>query len=56
VAELSNQLIFSRSRFAGKERDTETGNDYFGAKVLLEFDGAIHEPGPWMWLMNELKH
>ena len=33
--------------FTGKERDSESGNDYFGAKVLWLFDGPLHEPGRW---------
>ncbi|ABF41778.1 hypothetical protein Acid345_2777 [Candidatus Koribacter versatilis Ellin345] len=30
--------------FTGKERDTETGNDYFGA-VLRVGDGKVHDAG-----------
>jgi hypothetical protein len=29
--------------FTGKERDAESGNDYFGARC--EFDGEMGEPG-----------
>ena len=35
-----------RQKFTGKERDAETGLDYFGAQVLLWRTGEVHESGP----------
>jgi hypothetical protein len=30
----ASDVCFSLSRFTGKERDTESGNDYFGEALL----------------------
>jgi RHS repeat-associated protein len=35
---------FSRSRFTGKERDTESGNDYFGARYYASSMGRWMSP------------
>ena len=35
---------FSRSRFTGKERDTESGNDYFGARYYASTTGRWLSP------------
>jgi len=35
---------FSRSRFTGKERDTESGNDYFGARYYASSMGRFMSP------------
>lgn len=34
-------VCFSRSRFTGKERDTESGNDYFGARYFASTMGRF---------------
>lgn len=31
----------SRFRFTGKERDAESGNDYFGAQILRRLNGKM---------------
>ena len=44
---LSGSLYDGRvgSRSTGKERDTESGNDYLGGgQVLRQLDGPVHEP------------
>jgi RHS repeat-associated protein len=35
---------FSRSRYTGKERDTESGNDYFGARYYASSMGRFMSP------------
>jgi RHS repeat-associated protein len=37
-----SEVCFPRSRFTGKERDSESGNDYFGAR---HYSSAM---GRWM--------
>ena len=37
---------FSRSRFTGKERDSESGNDYFGARYYASTMGRFMSPDP----------
>jgi RHS repeat-associated protein len=37
-------MLFSRSRFTGKERDTESGNDYFGARYYASSMGRFMSP------------
>jgi len=37
---------FSRSRSTGKERDTESGNDYFGARYYASSMGRFMSPDP----------
>ncbi len=37
---------FSRSHFTGKERDTESGNDYFGARYYASSLGRFLSPDP----------
>src|SRR5580658_4962481 len=37
---------FSLSRFTGKERDTESGNDYFGARYYGSSMGRFMSPDP----------
>ena len=39
-------LYFSRSRSTGKERDTESGNDYFGARYYASSMGRFLGPDP----------
>jgi len=36
--------VFSRSRFTGKERDAESGNDYFGARYYASSMGRFMSP------------
>ena len=38
---------FSPSRFTGKERDTESGNDYFGARYYSSAMGRFMSPDPY---------
>ena len=43
-------LRFSPHRFTGKERDTESGNDYFGARYYSSAMGRFMSPdwaGRW---------
>ncbi len=35
----------TEQHFTGKERDTESGNDYFEAQVLLQYHGPVHVAG-----------
>ena len=37
---------FPRSRFTGKGRDTESGNDYFGARYYASSMGRMMSPDP----------
>ena len=37
-----------RFKFTGKERDTETGYDYFGARYYLSLLGIWLSPDPWL--------
>ena len=37
---------FSRSSFTGKERDAESGNDYFGARYYASAMGRFMSPDP----------
>ena len=39
-------LYFSRSDFTGKERDSESGNDYFGARYYASSMGRMLSPDP----------
>jgi len=39
-------VCFSRYRFTGKERDTESGNDYFGARYYASSMGRMLSPDP----------
>lgn len=41
---LRGDVCFKRSHYTGKERDAESGNDYFGARLLRKYDGAVLEP------------
>jgi RHS repeat-associated protein len=46
----ASEVRFSRSRYTGKERDTESGNDYFGARYYASSMGRFLSPdpaGPW---------
>jgi len=38
------EVCFSRSRYTGKERDTESGNDYFGARYYSSAMGRWMSP------------
>ena len=40
----SSSDCFSRSRYTGKERDTESGNDYFGARYYASSMGRFMSP------------
>lgn len=40
----ANTASFSRSSFTGKERDTESGNDYFGARYYASSMGRFTAP------------
>jgi RHS repeat-associated protein len=40
----------SRSHFTGKERDTESGNDYFGARYYASSMGRVMSPDPLPWI------
>jgi RHS repeat-associated protein len=39
-------VCFSQSRYTGKERDTESGNDYFGARYYASSMGRMMSPDP----------
>jgi RHS repeat-associated protein len=41
---------FSRSRFTGKERDNESGNDYFNARYYASTMGRFMSPDPLPWI------
>jgi len=38
------EVCFPRSRSTGKERDTESGNDYFGARYYASSMGRFVSP------------
>ena len=40
----TSDACFARSRFTGKERDTESGNDYFGARYYASSMGRWMSP------------
>jgi len=40
----ANKSRFSRSRYTGKERDSESGNDYFGARYYASSMGRFMSP------------
>ena len=40
----ANTTRFSRSRSSGKERDAESGNDYFGARYYASNMGRFMSP------------
>jgi RHS repeat-associated protein len=42
----ASEVRFSRSRYTGKERDTESGNDYFGARYYASSMGRFMSPDP----------
>jgi RHS repeat-associated protein len=44
LAACANQLSRSSSRYTGKERDTESGNDYFGARYYRSTMGRFMSP------------
>jgi len=46
LAACANQLSRSSSRYTGKERDTESGNDYFGARYYASTMGRFLSPDP----------
>jgi RHS repeat-associated protein len=41
----ATNVCFSRPRFTGKERDTESGNDYFGVRYYSSM-GRFLSPDP----------
>ena len=43
-AACASSVCFSRSRFTGKERDSESGNDYFGARYYSSAMGRFMSP------------
>ena len=43
---LCNTVCFSRSGLTGKERDTESGLDYFGARYYASSMGRFMSPDP----------
>jgi RHS repeat-associated protein len=45
-AENTTNFCFCTSRSTGKERDTETGNDYFGARYYGSSMGRFMSPDP----------
>jgi len=42
----ATKVCFSRYLFTGKERDTESGNDYFGARYYASSMGRFMSPDP----------
>jgi RHS repeat-associated protein len=49
-AACANEVYFSRFHFTGKERDAESGNDYFGARYYASSMGRWMSPDPLPWL------
>jgi len=43
-------VCFSPSCSAGKERDTESGNDYFGTRYYSSAMGRFMSPDPLPWI------
>ena len=44
---LCNGIVFSQYRSTGKEHDTESGNDYFGARYYASSMGRFMSPDPY---------
>ena len=44
IARFVHPSVFCPSRFTGKERDTESGNDYFGARYYASSMGRFMSP------------
>jgi RHS repeat-associated protein len=44
----ATDACFTRSCFTGKERDTESGNDYFGARYYASSMGRFMSPDPFI--------
>ncbi len=41
IAVCASEVCFSPSRYTGKERDAESGNDYFGARYYSSSMGKV---------------
>ena len=41
-----HSCVLNASRYTGKERDTESGNDYFGARYFASSMGRFLSPDP----------
>ena len=50
VPHFAHPCIFFASHFTGKERDTESGNDYFSARYYASSMGRFMSPDPLPWL------
>jgi RHS repeat-associated protein len=49
----ATNICFSRPLFTGKERDAESGNDYFGARYYASSMGRFLSPDPgWFFATN----
>ena len=54
---LCNHRMFFMIPFTGKERDSESGNDYFGARYYAASMGRFMSPDPMgFWLLMGLIH
>jgi RHS repeat-associated protein len=42
----ASAVCFPASRYTGKERDSESGNDYFGARYYASSMGRFMSPDP----------
>jgi len=49
-AACATAVCSSASRSTGKERDTESGNDYFGARYYASTMGRFMSPDPLPWI------
>jgi hypothetical protein len=48
------EACFPRSRYTGKERDAESGNDYFGARYYSSAIGHFLSPDPKLMTARHL--
>jgi RHS repeat-associated protein len=49
------EVCFAASRYTGKERDSESGNDYFGARYYASSMGRFLSPDPLYFKASRLK-
>jgi RHS repeat-associated protein len=50
----ASHVFFPSHHFTGKERDTESGNDYFGARYYASSMGRFMSPDPMFATVNRL--
>jgi RHS repeat-associated protein len=54
IYDCAPKLMLFAHRYTGKERDTESGNDYFGARYYASSMGRFMSPDPLYLEMHRL--